>query len=182
MRWSTPSSLDDSRGIICGDGEARVIRRINDACLARRGCLEVKPLPPASQAVVPHVTFAVAAAAAPSGWALRSESSGHWVVVGEVAVFAALRLRQRSSTSAERSEAREDDFGSSATFRVASPLVMATRGRDARRVDVLLARRACLQVTPLPPASQGVVPHDTTHDADVERSGFAALRLRQGSA
>jgi hypothetical protein len=58
-------------------------------------------------------------------------------------------------TSAERSEAREDGTRRHGAFRVASPLVMATRGADARRNDVLWALRVCPYLKPLPPASQG---------------------------
>jgi hypothetical protein len=59
------------------------------------------------------------------------------------------------NTSAERSEAREDGMGRNATFRVASPLMMATRGSEARVNNVRLARHACSRPKPLPPASQG---------------------------
>ena len=57
--------------------------------------------------------------------------------------------------SAERSEAREDGRGRNSSSRVASPLVMATRGKEARFDDVRLTRCACSQRKPLPPASQG---------------------------
>jgi hypothetical protein len=59
------------------------------------------------------------------------------------------------NTSAERSEAREDGGGRNSSSRVASPLVMATRGKEARFDDVRLAHCACSQRKPLPPASQG---------------------------
>ena len=109
--------------------------------------------------------------------------------------FALLRLRKRPrrklralkdarqiascNTSAERSEAREDGIGRNAASRVASPLVMATRGIEARFNNVRLARHACSRPKPLPPASQGVVPHETIGYTYANRSGFAPLRLRQ---
>ena len=46
-----------------------------------------------------------------------------------------------SNTSAERSAAREDGVGPSATFRVASPLVMAMRGSCVECNSVRLTRR-----------------------------------------
>ncbi len=58
-------------------------------------------------------------------------------------------------TSAERSEAREDDVGRSTTSRVASPLVMATHERQSRDNKLRWARRGDSHVKPLPPASQG---------------------------
>jgi hypothetical protein len=58
-------------------------------------------------------------------------------------------------TSAERSEAREHDVGRRATFRVASPLVMAAHGRPSRWSNLRCARRGDSHVKPLPPASQG---------------------------
>ncbi|MFM1867587.1 MAG: hypothetical protein RL591_995 [Planctomycetota bacterium] len=64
------------------------------------------------------------------------------------------QVAKRSDTSAERSEAREDDVGRRATSRVASPLVMATPRGNARRSHLRLARRVYSHVTPLPPASQ----------------------------
>ena len=63
--------------------------------------------------------------------------------------------RGRSSTSAERSEAREDGVPRLVTCRVASPLVMALHGRDARRNHVPWSLRVCSCASPLPPASQG---------------------------
>ena len=63
--------------------------------------------------------------------------------------------RGEASTSAEQSEAREDDFGRSSTFRVASPLVMATRGSCVRFSPLRSASRSYLRLQPLPPASQG---------------------------
>ena len=63
--------------------------------------------------------------------------------------------RGEASTSAEQSEAREDDFGRSSTFRVASPLVMATRDSYVRFSPLRAASRSCLRLQPLPPASQG---------------------------
>jgi hypothetical protein len=68
------------------------------------------------------------------------------------------------------------------TFRVASPLVMATRATRARHAAVHLGRRACSQIKPLPPASQEVVPHETASELGINLSGFAALRLRQGNS
>ena len=47
---------------------------------------------------------------------------------------------ERSDTSAERSEAREDDAWRRCASRVASPLVMAKLGRDARLFDVRSVR------------------------------------------
>ena len=57
--------------------------------------------------------------------------------------------------SAERSEAREDDVPRLLMFRVASPLVMATCGRGARRNDVPWVLRLYSCLSPLPPAAQG---------------------------
>ncbi|MFM1868263.1 MAG: hypothetical protein RL591_1671 [Planctomycetota bacterium] len=104
----------------------------------------------------------------------------------------------RSITSAERSEAREDGVGPTATFRVASPLVMATRGTERRlgavhsgaswvcRRCVVCAswvRRVCVvcacNSSHYLLLRKGVVPHETTSDSDIDCSGFAALRLRQ---
>jgi hypothetical protein len=90
-----------------------------------------------------------------------------------------------ADTSAERSEAREDGVGPNATFRVASPLVMATRGSCVKWNDGCLALGACSRVMGARKSShylllrRGVVPHDTTIDADIDCSGFAALRLRE---
>ncbi len=58
-------------------------------------------------------------------------------------------------TSAERSAAREDDAQLRGTSRVASPLVMATRGSCVAFNHVQLALRASSELKPLPPASQG---------------------------
>jgi hypothetical protein len=58
-------------------------------------------------------------------------------------------------TSAERSAAREDDAQLRGTSRVASPLVMATRGSCVAFNHVRLALRASSELKPLPPASQG---------------------------
>ena len=90
-----------------------------------------------------------------------------------------------ADTSAERSEAREDGVGPNATFRVASPLVMATRGSCVKWNDGCLALGACSRFMGARKSShylllrRGVVPHDTTIDADIDCSGFAALRLRE---
>ena len=84
----------------------------------------------------------------------------------------ALKL-ERSNTSAERSEAREDDARRSCAFRVASPLVMATRRSCGEWTNFRLARRMCSQGTPLPPASQGG--SATRHD---RRLRNRLLRLR----
>jgi hypothetical protein len=65
------------------------------------------------------------------------------------------QVASAQSTSAERSEARENDVGRGATSRVASPLVMATPKREARCSNHRLARRGYSHVMPLPPASQG---------------------------
>ena len=67
----------------------------------------------------------------------------------------AKQVASAQSTSAERSEARENDVGRGATSRVASPLVMATPKREARCSNHRLARRGYSHVMPLPPASQG---------------------------
>ena len=89
-----------------------------------------------------------------------------------------------ADTSAERSEAREDGVGPNATFRVASPLVMATRGSCVKWNDGCLALGACSRFMGARKSShylllrRGVVPHDTTIDADIDCSGFASLRLR----
>ncbi|MFM1866650.1 MAG: hypothetical protein RL591_58 [Planctomycetota bacterium] len=62
--------------------------------------------------------------------------------------------RGRSNTSAERSEAREDDVPRLVTCRVASPLVMVRHGRDAGRNEVPWSLCVCSCVSPLPSASQ----------------------------
>ena len=51
--------------------------------------------------------------------------------------------RNDADMSAERSEAREDGVGPNATFRVASPLVMATRGSCVRGNEGGFACRGC---------------------------------------
>ena len=104
--------------------------------------------------------LAVAAAAAPCGanHARASEREAS---------------RERSNTSAERSEAREDDVPRLLTCRVASPLVMATLGSCAEFNRVRLTRRGHLQVKPLPLASQGG--SATRND---ERRPRQLLRLR----
>jgi hypothetical protein len=76
------------------------------------------------------------------------------------------------------SEAQEDDTRLRKTSRVASPLVMARRRKEDCPDDFANPRFTATQATT--PASQGVVPHETFVDPHVYRSGFAALRLRQG--
>jgi hypothetical protein len=97
---------------------------------------------------------------------------------------------ERSNTSAERSEARENDVGRSATFRVASPLVMATRSsHQSEQIAKQVAStpiRAWRVVGTCQPSHylllrKGVVPHETTSDSHVVHSGFAPLRLRRGA-
>jgi hypothetical protein len=115
-----------------------------------------------SRALVP---CAVAAAAAPSGAIhARASESGH------------------SMTSAERSEAREIDARIQRTCRVASPLVMAMRGSCVECNDVRLTHRGFCRSTHYLLLRRGVVPHGSTSDARIDRSGFAALRLRQHPA
>ena len=86
----------------------------------------------------------------------------------------------RSSTSAEQSEAREDDRRSSEASRVASPLVMETRGRE-RRLGAAHSGASCVRATQATTLllRRTVVPHETTSDSDIDCSGFAALHLRQ---
>ena len=62
---------------------------------------------------------------------------------------------ERSMTSAERSEAREDDVPRLLTCRVASPLVMATPDSCGGFNRVRVTRRGYCQVKPLPLAPQG---------------------------
>jgi len=85
-----------------------------------------------------------------------------------------------ADTSAERSAAREDDVGPSATFRVASPLVMATRGRKVRFSRAHSGAFCVLEsYTTTLLLRRTVVPHETMSDARINCLGFAALRLRQ---
>ena len=90
------------------------------------------------------------------------------------------RKSERTETSAERSAAREDDVGPSATFRVASPLVMATRGRKVRFSRTHSGAFGVLEsYTTTLLLRRTVVPHETMSDARINCSGFAALRLRR---
>jgi pyruvate,orthophosphate dikinase len=85
----------------------------------------------------------------------------------------------RTSTSAERSEARGGDVEQSAMYRVASPLVMArlTSRVDSQRSNcIVVGTRASSHYLLL---CRGVVPHETTIDSAVNCSGSAPLRLRQ---
>jgi hypothetical protein len=136
-----------------------------DAPWALRVCSCLKPLPPASQGGSatrndhrprrPTLRLRCAPPSAKSRAAhAKASKSGH------PASFAPERASceagcERSNTSAERSEAREDDVSRPVTCRVASPLVMATRGRRAKRADAPWALRVCPCLKPLPPASQG---------------------------
>jgi hypothetical protein len=85
----------------------------------------------------------------------------------------------RTSTSAERSEARGGDVEQSAMYPVASPLVMArlTSRVDSQRSNcIVVGTRASSHYLLL---CRGVVPHETTIDSAVDCSGSAPLRLRQ---
>jgi hypothetical protein len=90
----------------------------------------------------------------------------------------ASRERWVTGTSAERSEAREDGVSRGRTFRVASPLVMATRRQLRGHSSVNSALKSACDSSHYPRLRRGVVPHETTIDAYVDRSGCAALRLR----
>jgi hypothetical protein len=95
------------------------------------------------------------------------------------AIHARARESGHSMTSAERSEAREIDARIQRTCRVASPLVMAMRGSCVECNDVRLTHRGFCRSTHYLLLRRGVVPHGSTSDARIDRSGFAALRLRQ---
>jgi hypothetical protein len=88
-----------------------------------------------------------------------------------------LRCAPPSSSSAERSEAASRL--SKTTRRVSCGITSSDGGSErARRVRWKSETRSVLSKSPLPPAPQEVVPHETMVDSRVGSSGFAALRLR----
>jgi len=82
-----------------------------------------------------------------------------------------------AATSAERSEARASWRQRRESCRVASPLVMAASNAGcALRLQSEGTR--CVRGRHYPLLRRGIVPHDTSATSGIDRSGFAALRLR----
>ena len=125
---------------------------------ARGGDFEAKLQQPASRERS-NASAPIAAHLGPRGFTPRGAGQS------EGAARAAL---ERSNTSAERSEARAGDIQRRVMFRVASPLVMATRGSQVRFSKAhsgALCVLASYATTLL--LCRRVVPHETTSDARI---------------